>query len=69
MKLQTETKLPTNAKAVVAPRYVQKSNPWQLRIGERRVVLLAGDFLVACIALLLALYFLCCGVRFPTWGL
>ena len=57
MKLQTETKLPTNAKAVVAPRYVQKSNPWQLRIGERRVVLLAGDFLVACIALLLALYF------------
>lgn len=37
-------------------RHVHKSNPWQLRVGERRSLLLVGDFLVALIALGISLY-------------
>jgi exopolysaccharide biosynthesis polyprenyl glycosylphosphotransferase len=35
----------------------QKSRIWQLRIGERRVLLIAGDFLMAVMALFISLYF------------
>jgi exopolysaccharide biosynthesis polyprenyl glycosylphosphotransferase len=38
-------------------RRVKKSSPWQLRVGERRSLLLVGDFLMALVALALALYF------------
>jgi len=37
-------------------KFLQKSNPWQLRISERRTLLLIGDFLVAVISLAAALY-------------
>jgi exopolysaccharide biosynthesis polyprenyl glycosylphosphotransferase len=35
----------------------RKTNPWQLRIGERRVLLIAGDLLMGVISLGLALYY------------
>jgi exopolysaccharide biosynthesis polyprenyl glycosylphosphotransferase len=41
----------------VTGRALQKSHPWRLRIGERRILLLAGDFFVALISLAVALYF------------
>lgn len=34
----------------------QKSRIWQLRVSERRVLLIAGDFLMAVLALLISLY-------------
>ena len=46
--------------------YLQKSNPWRLRLQERRTLLLVGDLLVAAISLALALYFWFSGDRFPT---
>ncbi len=42
---------------VAISKQVQKSSPWQLRIGERRAVLLVGDLLMALISWGLALYF------------
>ncbi|HEX7972812.1 MAG TPA: hypothetical protein VF498_00250, partial [Anaerolineales bacterium] len=38
-------------------RPVQRSSPWQLRLGERRVLLIAGDFVVALAALVISLYY------------
>jgi exopolysaccharide biosynthesis polyprenyl glycosylphosphotransferase len=38
------------------PRYLQRSRPWKLRIGERRFLLLAGDLIVALISLAIGLY-------------
>jgi exopolysaccharide biosynthesis polyprenyl glycosylphosphotransferase len=38
-------------------KHVHKSSPWQLRIGERRAVLLIGDLSVAVLSLGVALYF------------
>ena len=35
---------------------LRKSDPWRLRVGERRVVLLAGDLLAGAISLTAALY-------------
>lgn len=42
---------------MAVPKQVQKSYPWQLRLGERRAVLLVGDLLVALISLGVSLYF------------
>lgn len=39
------------------PKQVQKSYPWQLRLGERRAVLLVGDLIMAMISLGISLYF------------
>jgi exopolysaccharide biosynthesis polyprenyl glycosylphosphotransferase len=50
------------------PKHLRKSSPWQLRMGERRTLLLVGDFLVALIALLVALYFWGSVDRFPTFS-
>jgi exopolysaccharide biosynthesis polyprenyl glycosylphosphotransferase len=49
---------------MVIPKQVQKSSPWQLRIGERRVVLLIGDLFIALISWGLALYFWASGEKF-----
>lgn len=35
---------------------VRKSNPWQIRIGERKALLVIGDFMMALIALGIAIY-------------
>ena len=49
---------------MAAPNQLQKSNPWQLRLGERRALLLIGDFVVAIAALWAALYFWASSERF-----
>lgn len=52
---------------------LQKSNPWQLWLGDRRAVLLGGDFLVALASLGLAVYIWRSDVKFveflhiPIW--
>jgi len=38
-------------------KQMQKSSPWKLRLGERRALLLVGDFLMALISLGLSVYF------------
>jgi exopolysaccharide biosynthesis polyprenyl glycosylphosphotransferase len=40
-------------------KLVKKNSPWQLRLGERRVLLLVGDFVIAVIAL---------GTSLVIWG-
>ena len=40
---------------MVLPKHVQRSKRWRLHPRERRTLLLAGDFLMACLALVLAL--------------
>jgi exopolysaccharide biosynthesis polyprenyl glycosylphosphotransferase len=47
---------PTKNKMSLPGRRLQKSNPWQLRIRERRVLLVVGDFILAMISLGIALY-------------
>jgi exopolysaccharide biosynthesis polyprenyl glycosylphosphotransferase len=42
---------------MAVPRTIQRVNPLRLRVGERRILLLAGDLFVALIALGIALYF------------
>ncbi|MGD9092547.1 MAG: sugar transferase [Anaerolineales bacterium] len=37
-------------------RRLHKSNPWQLRVRERRILLVIGDLIVAMMALVIALY-------------
>lgn len=37
-------------------RHLRKSDPWRLRVGERRIVLLLGDFLAGLLSLSVALY-------------
>jgi len=39
------------------PRQILQTNLWQLRVGERRTLLLMGDFLVGLVSLTVALYF------------
>lgn len=43
-----------------------KSSPWQLRQGERRTILLAGDFLMAALALVISLYYWASSSRWLT---
>jgi len=45
-------------------KYTRKSNPWQLRIGERRALLLFGDFVMGLISLVIALVYWGSTVRF-----
>ncbi len=40
----------------VTGRHHRKSDPWRLRVGERRFVLISGDFLAALISIGVALY-------------
>ena len=40
----------------LSAKHYRKSNPWRLRIGERRIVLLTGDLLAALLTLGVALY-------------
>jgi len=59
--------------------FLRKSNPWRLRVGERRLLLFIGDFLMALVGLVVALYFWGSAERFlgfsvefiqrrvPTW--
>jgi exopolysaccharide biosynthesis polyprenyl glycosylphosphotransferase len=49
-------------------RTLQKSNPWQLRLGERQALLLVVDFLMAVLALIISLYFWGSADRFPSFG-
>jgi len=51
--------------AMSLSRILTKSSPLQLRVGERRILLLLVDFLVASLALLVALYFWGSADRFP----
>jgi exopolysaccharide biosynthesis polyprenyl glycosylphosphotransferase len=39
-----------------APKHLNKTSPWRLRLGERRVLMAVGDFLVAWVSLLLAVF-------------
>jgi exopolysaccharide biosynthesis polyprenyl glycosylphosphotransferase len=43
-----------------------KSSPWQLRQGERRTILLIGDFLMAALALMISLYYWASSSRWLT---
>jgi len=43
-----------------------KSRPWQLRQGERRAILLVGDFLMASLALIISLYYWASSSRWLT---
>ena len=43
-----------------------KSRPWQLRQGERRTILIAGDFLMAFLALVISLYYWASSSRWLT---
>ena len=45
-------------------KQLRKSNPWKLRLGERRSLLLAGDFLMAAVSLVLSLVYWGASVRF-----
>jgi exopolysaccharide biosynthesis polyprenyl glycosylphosphotransferase len=47
---------------------IKKRNPWQLRLGERRAVLLLGDLIMASISMLLALYLWGQSERFMGFG-
>ena len=40
----------------LSAKHYRKSDPWRLRIGERRIVLLTGDLIAALITLGVALY-------------
>lgn len=44
--------------------YVRKSSPWQLRIGERKALLLIGDLFMAVSALVIAILYWGSNVRF-----
>lgn len=50
-------------------KYTRKSNPWQLRIGERRALLLVGDFIMGVISLVIALFYWGSTVRFIEFNL
>jgi len=43
-----------------------KSSPWQLRQGERRTILLVGDFVMAALALVISLYYWASSSRWLT---
>jgi len=51
------------------PKNVKKSTPWQLRINERRALLLLGDLLVGIAALVISLYFWASGDRWLDFSL
>jgi len=48
---------------------VARMGPWRLRLGERRGVLLIGDFIVALLSLVIALYLWGTSERFLGWSL
>ena len=50
-------------------KYTRKSNPWQLRIGERRALLLVGDFIMGVISVVIALLYWGSTVRFIEFNL
>lgn len=50
-------------------RFLRRSNPWRLRVGERRLLLFIGDLLMALAALVFALYFWGSADRFPGFSL
>lgn len=50
-------------------RRLQKSNPWQLRVRERRALLVLGDFILAMISLVIALYIWGSRLRFIEFDL
>jgi len=54
---------------VTIRKYTRKSNPWQLRIGERRALLLVGDFIMGVISLVIALFYWGSTVRFIEFNL
>jgi len=56
-------------RSMTLPVYSKKSNPWKLHLGERRWVLIAGDFLMALIALVLSLVYWGTTVRFIDFNL
>jgi hypothetical protein len=45
-------------------RQLRKSNPWKLRPGERRYLLMLGDFFMAIASLLISLVYWGSSVRF-----
>lgn len=53
----------------LSARQLRKSTPWKLRIGERRVVLLIGDGIMASLALVLSLLYWGNSVRFIEFNL
>jgi len=50
-------------------RQVRKSNPWKLRVGERRSLLIFGDLLMALISLSLAIVYWGSSLRFIEFDL
>jgi exopolysaccharide biosynthesis polyprenyl glycosylphosphotransferase len=50
--------------AMTLSKQPRKSNPWKLRLGERRSLLIAGDFLMALITLVISLIYWGSSVRF-----
>lgn len=51
------------------PRHLRKSSPWKLRVGERRGLLILGDFVMALISLVIALIYWGSSVRFIEFDL
>jgi exopolysaccharide biosynthesis polyprenyl glycosylphosphotransferase len=57
------------AQEKTVPRNLPRAHPWRLRLAERRFLLLAGDFLLALVSLVVALYFWALsGDRFLTFA-
>lgn len=48
---------------------MRKSNPWMLRLGERRGLLVTGDFIMALLSLALSIYYWGSSVRFIEFNL
>jgi len=51
------------------PKHVKKSTPWQLRLNERRALLLVGDLIAAIASLGVSLYFWASGDRWLDFSL
>lgn len=54
---------------MTVPRQSHKSNPWRLLPRERRSLLLVGDFLMAVLALVIALYFWASSQEWLGWSI
>lgn len=54
---------------VADAKLVKKTSPWQLRLAERRILLVAGDFFVASVALILSLVIWGSTLRFIDFNL
>ena len=55
--MMTTDKTLVSDERIAVARKVAQSSRWRLRAGERRVLLMTGDFLTAVVALVAALYF------------